>query len=191
MRSRWLTGNGARSLSRLIRHYDFSPAFTRNVLEHLGHNPDTYYIIGPDYRIPEPSEEGKEQCIEALQGAGFSDEAIGSALSTLGVPPGGHHPPKRSRKKAGLNQRSWPSVVRRPRGMCLQMTSQPARFTSSSELPTYTVAGQQPHDAARKAHRGSFPASRQETPLHSLRGSPWPQRKNSGTSSAFAIALMR
>ena len=99
MRSRWLTGNGARSLSRLMRHYDFSPAFTRNVLEHLGHNPDTYYIIGPDYRIPEPSEEGKAQCIQALQQIGFTNDRIENALSTLGVPPGGHHPPKRSSKK--------------------------------------------------------------------------------------------
>ena len=57
--SRWLTGNEARTLSRRLRHYDFSPAFTRNVVEHLGNNPDTYYMIGADYRIPEPSAEGK------------------------------------------------------------------------------------------------------------------------------------
>ena len=99
MSSKWLTGNGARSLSRLIRHYEFSPAFTRNVVEHLGNDPDTSYIIGPDYRIPEPSEEGKAHCIQALQEAGFSDETIENALSTLGVPPGGRHPPKRSSKK--------------------------------------------------------------------------------------------
>ena len=98
MSSRWLTGNGARSLSRLMRHYEFSPAFTRNLLEHLGHNPDTYYIMGPNYRIPEPSEEAKEQCIQALQGAGFSDDRIENALATLGVPPR-RHPPKRSSKK--------------------------------------------------------------------------------------------
>ena len=97
--SRWLTGNEARTLSRRLRHYEFSPAFTRNVIEHLGHDPDTYYMIGADYRIPEPSEEAKDQCIQALQEAGFSDETIESALSTLGVPPGGHHPPKRSSKK--------------------------------------------------------------------------------------------
>ena len=99
MSSKWLTGNKARSLSRLMRHHEFSPAFTRNVVEHLGNNPDTYYIIGADYRIAEPSEEGKDQCIQALQEAGFSDDIIESALSTLGVPPGGHHPPKRSSKK--------------------------------------------------------------------------------------------
>ena len=99
MSSKWLTDNKARSLSRLMRHHEFSPAFTRNVVEHLGNNPDTYYIIGADYRIAEPSEEGKDQCIQALQEAGFSDDIIESALSTLGVPPGGHHPPKRSSKK--------------------------------------------------------------------------------------------
>ena len=58
-RSKWLTGNGARSLSRLMRHYEFSPAFIRNLVERLGNNPDTYYMIGADYRIPEPSEEAK------------------------------------------------------------------------------------------------------------------------------------
>ena len=55
MRSRWLTSNEARTLSRRLRHYEYSPAFTRKVIEHLGHDPDTYYIIGADYRIPEPS----------------------------------------------------------------------------------------------------------------------------------------
>ena len=97
--SKWLTGNGARSLSRLMRHYEFSPAFTRNLVERLGNDPDTYYMIGADYRIPEPSEEGKDQCIQALQQIGFTNDRIESALSTLGVPPGGHHPPKRSSKK--------------------------------------------------------------------------------------------
>ena len=99
MSSKWLTGNGARSLSRLMRHYQFSPAFTRNLVEHLGNNPDTYYMIGADYRIPEPSEEGKDQCIQALQEAGFTNDRIENALSTLGVPPSGRHPPKRSSKK--------------------------------------------------------------------------------------------
>ena len=41
--SRWLTGNEARYMSRRLRHYEFSPAFTRNVVEHLGNDPDTYY----------------------------------------------------------------------------------------------------------------------------------------------------
>ena len=30
--SRWLTGNEARALSRRLRHYEFPPAFTRNVI---------------------------------------------------------------------------------------------------------------------------------------------------------------
>ena len=61
------------------------------------------------------------------------------------------------------------------------------RLTSSPELPTYTVAGQQPHDAAPEVLRGSFPASRQETPLDSRRAPAWPQRKNLGHPPAFAI----
>ena len=97
--SRWLTGNEARTLSRRLRHYDYSPAFTRNVVEHLGNDPDTYYMIGADYRIPEPPEEWKANAIQALQEIGFTTQNIESALSTLGVPPGGHHPPKRSSKK--------------------------------------------------------------------------------------------
>ena len=97
--SRCLTGNGARTLSRRLRDEAFSPALTRNLLEHLGNDPDTYYMIGADYRIPEPSDDGRIYCIQALQEAGFSDDRIESALSTLGVPPGGHHPPKRSSKK--------------------------------------------------------------------------------------------
>ena len=98
-RSKWLTGNKARTLSRLMRHYEFSPAFIRNLVEQLGNNPDTYYMIGADYRIPEPSKEAKDQCIQALQQIGFTTQNIEIALATLGVPPGGHHPPKRSSKK--------------------------------------------------------------------------------------------
>ena len=97
--SRWLTGKEARTLSRRLRDYDYPPAFTRNVIEHLGHDPDTYYMIGADYRIPEPSEEWKARTIQTLQEAGFSDETTESVLSTFGVPPSGHHPPKRSSKK--------------------------------------------------------------------------------------------
>ena len=96
---RWLTSNEARTLSRRLRHYEYSPAFTRKVIEHLGHDPDTYYIIGADYRIPEPSEDEKAHATQALLNAGFTNDRIESALSTLGVPPGGHHPPKRSRRK--------------------------------------------------------------------------------------------
>ena len=97
--SRWLTSNEARTLSRRLRHYEYSPAFTRKVIEHLGHDPDTYYIIGADYRIPEPSADAKAHATQALLNAGFTNDRIESALSTLGVPPGGHHPPKRSRRK--------------------------------------------------------------------------------------------
>ena len=97
--SKWLTSNRARLMSRRLRDYEFSPAFIRNLLEHIGVDPNTYYAIGPDYRIPEPSQEEKDQCIQALQQIGFATQHIESALSTLGVPPGGHHPPKRSSKK--------------------------------------------------------------------------------------------
>ena len=97
--SKWLTSNRARLMSRRLRDYEFSPAFIRNLLEHIGVDPNTYYAIGPDYRIPEPSQEEKDQCIQALQQIGFATQNIGIALATLGVPPGGHHPPKRSSKK--------------------------------------------------------------------------------------------
>ena len=99
IRPRWLTGYQARDLSRRLRKEEFPPALTRNVLEHLGHDPDTYYIIGADYRVPEPSEEEKAYCVQGLQQAGFSEETIKNALATLGVPIGGHHLPKRSSKK--------------------------------------------------------------------------------------------
>ena len=46
--------------------------------------------------------------------------------------------------------------------MCSQLPPQPAHLTSSSELPTYTVAGQQPHDAAPEALYGSVPDPRQK-----------------------------
>ena len=98
-RSKWLTGNRARTLSRLMRHYAFSPAFIRNVVEQIGVDPNTYYMIGADYRIPEPSKEEKDQCIQSLQQIGFATQHIKSALSTLGVPPGGRHPPKRKTQK--------------------------------------------------------------------------------------------
>ena len=97
--SRRLTGNGAGSLSRRLRHYEFPPAFTCNLVEHPGHDPDTYYLIRPNYRIPEPSEEERTHCIQALQQVGFTSDSIETAMATLGVPPGGRHPPKRSSKK--------------------------------------------------------------------------------------------
>ena len=98
-RPKRVDGNRAKFMSRRLRENEYSPALIRKALEHLGVDPDTYYMIGPDYRIPEPSEEGKARCIQALQKAGFSDETIESALATLGGPPGGRHPPKRSSKK--------------------------------------------------------------------------------------------
>ena len=82
--SKWLTGNGARTLSRLMRHYEFSPAFTRNLVERLGNNPDTYYMIGADYRIPEPSEGAKDQCIQALQQIGFTNDRNRKRLVDVG-----------------------------------------------------------------------------------------------------------
>ena len=45
------TANEARSLSRVIRHYDFSPAFTRNVLEHLG--PQPRHLLHDRSRLPD------------------------------------------------------------------------------------------------------------------------------------------
>ena len=94
---RWLDGKQARSLSRRMRQYGYSPAFTRQAVELLGHDPDTYYMIGVEHRIPEPSPEARAKCVESLLAAGFSPEAVETAMSALGVPPGGHHPPKRRR----------------------------------------------------------------------------------------------
>ena len=47
---------------------------------------------------------------------------------------------------------------------------QQARLTSSPELPAYTVAGQQPHDAAPEPLYGHFPASMQEIPSGIAKG---------------------
>ena len=68
------------------------------------------------------------------------------------------------------------------------MPQQQAHLTSSSELPTYTVAGQQPRDAAPEALCRLI----LENPATSdpLRASPWPQRKDLGHQPAFAIGLM-
>ena len=66
------------------------------------------------------------------------------------------------------------------------MPPQRTRLTSSLELPTYTVAGQQPHDAhQRRCRLVSGPEA--ENTQDSLRGSACPHRKHSGTSPAFAI----
>ena len=47
IRPRWLTGNDARFLSRRLRDEEFSPAVTRNVLEHLGHDPKPTTSLEP------------------------------------------------------------------------------------------------------------------------------------------------
>ena len=99
IKERWLAGNAARSLSRLIRRYEYSPTLVRTVLEYLGNDPNPYYMIGPDYRIPELTREDMVRCTQAMREFGFSEERIRVAMATVGVPPSGHHPPKRSRKK--------------------------------------------------------------------------------------------
>ena len=80
-------------------------------------------------------------------------------------------------------------MVRPRRGVCLQMTSQQkVRLTSSSEVPTYTVAGQQPHDAAAKGAQRLVSGPKAGNLTDSLSAPAWPQRKNSGHSPAFGIA---
>ena len=54
-------------------------------------------MIGVEHRIPEPSPRARAKCVEDLLAAGFSPEAVETAMSVLGVPPGGRHPPKRKR----------------------------------------------------------------------------------------------
>ena len=90
----WLTANRARFLSRHLREHEFAPALARTVVEHAGHNPDPYYMIRSDYRIPEPTPEALEECADALRQAGADDQRIDAALATLGVPSGGHWPPR-------------------------------------------------------------------------------------------------
>ena len=87
---RWLAGNRARFLSRRLREHGFAPALVRAVVEFADHNPDTYYVIGPEYRIPKPEPEELEKCTEVLRQAGADNHRIETALATLGVPPGGH-----------------------------------------------------------------------------------------------------
>ena len=97
VRPTWIASNSARTLSRQSRAHGYSPAITRRLVENTGHNPDTYYMIGAEHRIPEPTPEAREECIDGLLQVGFSQQAVEAALATLGVPPGGHHPPKRER----------------------------------------------------------------------------------------------
>ena len=54
-------------------------------------------MIGVEHRIPEPTPEAKAKCVGSLLDAGFSPEAVETAMSVLGVPQGGRHPPKRRR----------------------------------------------------------------------------------------------
>ena len=94
VRSRWLTDDRARCLSRRLREHGFALALARTVVEHTGHNSDAYYMIGAEYRIPEPTPEDLEKCADALRQAGADDQRIDTALATLGVPSGGHWPPR-------------------------------------------------------------------------------------------------
>ncbi len=92
---RWLDGKRTRFLSRRAREYGYSPAFTRHTVAFMGHDPDAYYMIGVEHRIPEPTPEAKARCVQSLLDAGFGQEAIDNAMSILAVPPDGHHPPRR------------------------------------------------------------------------------------------------
>ena len=83
---RWLTGNRARSLSRRLQAHGFTPAMVRTVVEHTGNDPNPYYMIGTEYRIPEPTPEELEKCADVLRQAGADDQRITDALATLGVP---------------------------------------------------------------------------------------------------------
>ena len=95
---RWLTGNQAWAMSRRMRQHGFPSAFNRDIVEHVKNNPDTCYIIGPEHRIPRPGPEEMETCAAALRQVGLDDRRIENALATLGVPPGGHNPPKKRRR---------------------------------------------------------------------------------------------
>ena len=96
---RWLDSKRARFLSRRTRQYGHTPAFTRHAVEFAGHDPDAYYMIAVEHRIPEPTPEAKAKCIESLLDAGFSEDAVETATATLGVPPDGHHLPKRTERR--------------------------------------------------------------------------------------------
>ena len=80
VRSRWLTGKRARFLSRRLREHSLPPAVTRMVVERAGHNPNACYMIGAEYRIPEPSPEDLEKCADMLRQAGTDDQRIDAAI---------------------------------------------------------------------------------------------------------------
>ena len=129
----------ARSLSR--RHDDItniSPAFTRNVVEHLGNNPDTYYIIGADYRIAEPSERGKatsayKRCRKHwVQRPRHHRER----LVDVGSPARRTPPAETKQQKGYLNQRELAECRATARVACVQATaataSSPHEFVRTS-----------------------------------------------------------
>ena len=64
MKPKRVDGNRAKFMSRRLRENEYSPALIRKALEHLGVDPDTYYMIGPDYPIPEPSEEERARSVQ-------------------------------------------------------------------------------------------------------------------------------
>ena len=68
-----------------MRQYGYSPASTRHAVEILGHDPDTYYMIGVEHRIPEPTPAARAKCVDVLLDPGFGPEAVETAMSVLGV----------------------------------------------------------------------------------------------------------
>ena len=69
-------------------------------------------MIGVEHRIPEPTPETKAKCVESLLNAVFRPEAVETAMSVPGVPPGGRRPPKRRRR----NLERGMATKRPPRG---------------------------------------------------------------------------
>ena len=134
---RWLTGNKARTLSRQLRAQDYPPAITRTIIQHLGNDPASYYMIGAEHRIPTPSERGRNAITKAMLDAGFNERSIDTAIGTLGVPPSGHHPPKRR-----LTKRSKPasegSVETTTSPSEVETTPTPAPSETETASPTGT-----------------------------------------------------
>ncbi len=61
------------------------------------HDPDTYYMIVVEHRLPEPTPEARSKCVEGLLDGSLNQEPVETAMSVLGVPSGDHHPPKQER----------------------------------------------------------------------------------------------
>ena len=98
-RSKWLTGNKSQDPVPSHETLRILASLHPQLARTPGQQPR--HLLHDRSRLPDTGafQRGKKtQCIQALQQAGFSDETIKSALSTLGVPPGGHHPPTRSSK---------------------------------------------------------------------------------------------